>query len=261
LPPLLFYLLVFIDKPGYLLNIVPPVCIIIARAGELVAARGGRNVSRNKLLGVLVGVNTLLCIAWFLLPGKVIGVSGKIQRPTALPQPPMSDYTWDVSLREVAVKDRAIDDLRALLDHEHKNDFPPDTTILVAREYGSPNWRRLHYYFPAYHTYWLIDNALAGMTDFGAEMYVAHNNQVTSASGLSYWFPAKRPPTLRICLPPGIHNILWFIDPGSPLARELLGKANATKVAVGENGSTILYTNLEDTESLTAGSFAFARCN
>ena len=155
---------------------------------------------------------TALCIAWFLLPAHAIGVNGKIQRPSILPLPPMSDHTWDISLREVAVKDRYVDDLRTLLDQREGSDFRPDTTILATREYGSPNWRRLHYYFPEYHSYWLIDSALAGSSDFGAETYVAHNNQVTSATGASFWLPVERPSFFGY-----VWNRAWTISSGSSI--------------------------------------------
>ena len=54
LPPLLFYALIFIDKPGYLLNIVPPLCIITARAVEVVVAKTSPVSSRNRTIGLLV---------------------------------------------------------------------------------------------------------------------------------------------------------------------------------------------------------------
>jgi hypothetical protein len=242
LPGFLFYGLVFLDKPGYLLVVFPVTAMVTARSIQVFGKVYGGLMSRRNILGL----NLLLGFLWFCVPAHLDGVYRRIQYPEAiLPRPPQSEYAWDLSTREIQVVDARLNALRKVLRVDAG--LSAENTVIVVRG-GYPDWRQVGYYLPDYRDYWLIDTEISGIRDFHAEAYVVQDQREESASGLPFWVVGQRPDTLEIQFPAGTRTILWLMPRTSQFYKELAAKGLiTTSLQLRETGETI------DTSSIIPG--------
>jgi hypothetical protein len=257
LGPLTFYFLAFIDKAGYLLVILAPIQIIIAKAILVVTSKlsNGHLEISTKVISIIT--NVALCIIWFVFPAQADGMPTKIERPASLHHPPMSDYNWDISHRAIVVEDNQMDIVSKLLSSQSLLGYGPQTTVLVYTD-GKPRWRKLMYYFPEYYTYWLVDETNSGMPEFGTEVYVGYQGKEDSYSGLAFWLPGERPNIQVVCLPSKTQNILWFVSKHSVFLRELSNDSLISGyLRIDDSEWSLPYIHLDAMHTLTVGSFIF----
>jgi hypothetical protein len=257
--PLAFFA-VFIDKAGYLLVALAPIHIITAKAILGVTSKLRSSRLRASTTFSVVIANTVLCILWFVFPAQANGMPTKIERPTSLRRPPMSDYNWDISYRAILVEDSQMDIITEVLDLHSLDGYGAEETALIYTD-GRPRWRKLMYYFPQYCTYWLVDVSNSGIPEFGTEVYVAYQHKEDSYSGLAFWLLGDRTNKQTVLyLPSKIQRVLWFISEDSDFFRELSSEELISGYwEVGYPEWTIPYTDLDLMGSLNIGSFTFLR--
>ena len=255
LPPLAFYALAFIDKPGYLLCVLPFVIVAMALGTlQLVDGRRWRPVAP-------VLVHGALCALWFLWPAQDGVRAQRLPFPEdLLARPPRSDFTWDLSIRELAHARGSVDDVVALLDTSPSGDpgMTRTNTVILARGMR-PSWRQLHWELPDVLLLWPVDDEDAGEIGFGAEVYRAHKGAVSSLSGEPFWFPADRPEVAEVVLPPDTEFLLWVTPKHAEFTKTLTSSGHLDgTVLLPSTGRSLGWTQVQGPESLQIGAFRFA---
>src|SRR5574341_62929 len=219
LPAFGVYALLFLDKPGYLLTFYPALCIA--------AARLLRGIVRRRL-ALIVAANAALCAIWFVAPTSLVP---HFRFPDAdLRRPPRSDYTWDISRREIEYVDVRVETLQQIItDETDQRDLTPDNTVIVYHIFR-PHWPQVSYYLPDYLNIWLLDVEGSGLLSFGAEAYYSQHGEVWSASGLPVWAPGERPNFLDITLPAGTRYVVWLAQPKTVVYLEVSGWDNTIEL-------------------------------
>jgi hypothetical protein len=73
-------------------------------------------------------------------------------------------------------------------------------------------WRQLYYYLPDYTVGALIDEEVALIEGYGAEVGWARGRRAHYASGHVIWTTHPRPPAQQVPIPKTVNVILWYID-------------------------------------------------
>ena len=137
-PPLVFYVTVHIGNPGYLLSVLPAICLYAAEA----------------LLGLLEDVREALARRYdmrrWVLPAAVaaVGVIGLTN--TALFVIANGEGRWHEIRQVDAIFERQLSEIRG--------HYPPASTLIVAYDRS----RQYHYYLPQHKIELLFDVAVAG---------------------------------------------------------------------------------------------------
>ena len=225
IPPFLFYFFVFCDKPGYLLLISPAIALLFGWS-LIDLSKKFSKVKGRRILIFCVVFYVFLNSAWFLFPNKSSTAQPFFSYAnTNLPLPPRSDYVWDISVREIRSADRQIDQLKRLFSSGSVSNMKitPQNTVFFSKG-GTPNWRRLSFYFPDFMNIWLVDQEDSGLSHFGAEAYYSKNGKVWSQTGLPFWINGKRPQIIVIDLPAETRMIFWYVSPKMKFFKSLKEK-------------------------------------
>jgi hypothetical protein len=206
-PSFIFYLL-YLEKPGYLLTIIPPLLILFSWSIGKITSKI-KDAKKKKILGDGLYYSTLvLSVIWFVWPSSESGIPQKINTPLYITEPPMSDYNWDISAREIRQKDfiqkATYDFLRNHIEYDESN-----SVIFSAG--GYPTWRHLMYYLPEYTIYWLVDKSISGIPAFNSEYYLAKYFEVSSYSGLPFWVQGARSSEIPVELNDKINICIWIL--------------------------------------------------
>jgi 4-amino-4-deoxy-L-arabinose transferase-like glycosyltransferase len=143
-PPVAFYLTVHIGNPGYVLSLLPPLCIFVALAVRgfvedcvaAAAAMGWRGAAAGAARRVTLAATAIVA---------VIGLSNTLLFLAA---------DGEGRLREIRQIDRTFARQLAVI----RGRYPPDRSVLFAYDRS----RQYRYYLPAYRIELLFDVAVAG---------------------------------------------------------------------------------------------------
>lgn len=207
LPPALFYL-AYIEKPGYLLTIIPPLLILLSWAIAKITLGIHNNTGQTFFKYSAYCSMILMFVTWFVWPSTT-AIPQKINHAAFIIQPPLSDYNWDISSREIRQKDYVMGAFSDLLGKTGK--YQSSTTVIFWAG-GYPTWRHIMYYFPDYESYWLVDKSVSGKSAFNCEYYLAKDRIESSYSGLPFWVEGQRPMKINIRLDKNIKWIIWVLD-------------------------------------------------
>lgn len=224
LPPLGVFLFLHMGQAGYVLMVLPPVFLAMARMmPKLASAWRGRAAAA----GAVVGANALL-VAW--APGLLY---------QALPD----DSTAAVHVRQYSVADNDAhwDTLVTFL-----GGFDPDTTVVLT-EPGGPraggSFRHLSYYLPEFQVY----AASRDRGDQFGHLYSSHEREDT------YDISRLSDAADVLPLPPGVYRavipdraIAERIAPEQELKRYDLGNGVTVWTTTFRKGSTLVYENSDD---------------
>lgn len=255
IPPFLFYIAIFIDKPGYLLILMSPISILI---GHSLYSIKNPLLPKKSFIFILL---TTLSFIWFIFPWKNENTIKRIEFPeTMFPKPPLSHYAWDISKREIKYVDSYLETIINLfktetLDNDVK--INSENSVIIYRD-GFPNWRQISFYLPDYLSLWIIDKENSGLQDFGAEAYFTQNGDVWSASGYPFWVEGERPNELEIYFDPKIQYIFWFVSEKSAFYKELKKKNFLSNEIILDNfDSKIPYTTIKPGDIIDVSVFKF----
>jgi 4-amino-4-deoxy-L-arabinose transferase-like glycosyltransferase len=250
-PALVFYL-VYTEKAGYLLSLFPP--LIILFAWSIKRLSGLLNLKKQMLFQYgIFGFSLVLSILWFVWPSSQAGIPQKINFPSYIIQPAYSDYNWDVSYREIRLKNAVF---KTFGDFLHSDPQYDNTHAVLFWTGGYPTWRHMMFYYPEYQTYWLIDESVSGVSQFGSEYYLAENYQIDSYSGLPFWVQGDRPNTIMISLSEDVEWLFWIVDPRTSFYTTLVKNGNVDRSFELPNGQLVLITPKSESP-MDLGSFIF----
>ncbi len=191
-PPVLFYLLTHIPKPGYLMTVLPGWQLLL---GWMLVASWRRffATGRTRLpvyLGILLGAHILV----------TVGIHFSLAQSFMIR--PSNEHLE----KQLAVA-------RSSLCPK-----PEHCLILVHKVH----WRQLYWYLPKYDVVALIDGEVAGLDDYGAEVGWAKGRKARYASGRVIWTRDPRPPVQQVPIPREAQVILWYVETsGSEFFEEL----------------------------------------
>jgi len=249
-PSVVMYLL-YIEKAGYLLTLLPGLLIFITWSINRFAVHSTQRNIRKYLLPSFFMITMIAMIAWFVIPCSQSGIPQKINIPENLTQPPISDYNWDISARELRNKDYVQTELASILTN---NPNINESNSVIFWSGGFPTWRHLMYYFPDFDNYWLVDSSVSGRTDFGSEYYYSKNDKTLSYSGSPFWMGHSRFERIKISLGEEMTSIIWIGDQKTAINNHFLSCVNPDKVYRLSNGQEIYFIKMVK-EPIDLGTF------
>lgn len=245
IPSTIFYAIIYIEKPGYLLTIIPAIILILVYSFQAI-----------KNLTYFTTILTLFFlfqyIIWFIYPcGK-----NKIQKPSFIVEPPLSDYNWDISYREIKYKEEIMNNLYSLLSSSDK--YKPDNTVIFYTG-GYPTWRHLIYYFPQFTINWLVDKSNSGLNSFNLDIYYSQNLNSFSYSQKPFWVKTLRPKEIIYNLKPKYNNILWFLSPNTYIYNEINNNYLYLKKTKTSNNQYLFFSNDDQIDEIKICRFNFIK--
>lgn len=180
-PPLLFYFLTHLPKPGYLMTFLPGLQLLV---GWLLVASWGRffaggSTTMPAYLGMLLAAHILLTVVIHLRFAQRLMI-----RPAN-----------EALAGQLAVA-------RSSLCPE-----PSDCLLLVHKV----SWRQLYYYLPQYTVGALIDEEVALVEGYGAEVGWAKGRKARYATGRVIWTTYPRPAVQQVPVPKRARVVIWYL--------------------------------------------------
>ncbi|NOZ02827.1 MAG: DUF2723 domain-containing protein [Deltaproteobacteria bacterium] len=234
LPPLAWFLLMFIYKAGHMLVLVPAIALFAGRV--LVRALPGE---RRLLSGLLIGGVLAAQTALFLAPPAWWTLK-------------IGDRSWPSIQYAEAHTSSTIDAVRKLAGDD------PSSVVVITRD-GRFGFRRAMYYLPEFRVLWLMDTDSTGVPRPGVDVCEAGDHNVKCMSGPGFWTVDRLPDTATITLGPGVRHVAWFADPKGAFARGLAGSLPMRSVKAGSI-STVPVTDIRPGPvSFRIGGYIFQR--
>lgn len=180
-PPMLFYLLTHIPKPGYLMTFLPSWQLLL---GWLLVASWKRFFAEapTKLpiyVAILLTTHVLITTAIHLKFARSLMIK------------PANDHLG----QQLAVP---------------RSSLCPKPTSCLLLLHQVP-WRQLYYYLPEYTVGALIDDEVTNLDDYGSEVGWARGRRAIYASGHVIWTTYPRPTLQQVPIPKNADVILWYI--------------------------------------------------
>jgi hypothetical protein len=207
-PPFLWFVLVFVMKPGHLLQVAAPFALLAAA----VVARALDRAPRRVVAALAAGV----CLA---------------QAGLFLAPPDAWTRTFGYNNLETIEYDDALarDWTRAI---EGLGGGDPES-VLVVSHLARFGFRHAEYHLPGHRVLWLMDAASTGMPMTGKEVCEARDFRVSCDSGEGFWLRRDLPARLDRQVPAGVRRIAWLVMPGTRVLRDIQRNANPGSVRVG----------------------------
>ncbi len=246
-PPILWFGLMFIYKPGHVLGIVPAFALgaaaVLLRAGRAAPAGAspGAQASSSRWLGpALVGAVVLGQVALFLAPPpgwtRTVGEQGL---------PALQHAQIDTSETVRALEALAGDD--------------PDSVLVVCRD-DRFSFRRAMYHLPSLRVLWLLDPDSTGAPMAGLELCESRQHWTTCRSGAGFWQWRALPSTIEVSLDTATRHIAWFVESGTAFDRALRsGHVSLRAVEVPPVSSLVLTDLPPGPIDLRVGPWRFVR--
>jgi hypothetical protein len=255
-PASLFYLIIYLVKPGYLLNYLPAVIIILSyiinRLSHDLSFKFPKISYKQAIISLLV-IYAVLSSICFLYPYNIH--EGQIWETPMEKMGVSQDVSFglDVGLFYNNAKINANDANTQL----HINDIlnisnsDPISTIVVIRDITREdegfNWRKAMYYLPGYDVYYLCDPENTGIT-----------GQVSSWHGKNHSYNISQAPVLDIPLNSAT-KIVWIMSDQSNFYQEVKDKLGVSSIDL-PNGLSIYYSNIgNQTSDFQISNFIFQR--
>jgi hypothetical protein len=231
----------YIEKPGYLLTIIPQFCLLIGWAIWQVFSKLSSPIRRDTLFYSCAALIVTTMFAWFIIPANKNGVPVKIERNIKLIEPPFSDYNWDVSNREIVMKEATWVEIQGLLGSDGQ--LTPDNTVIFWFG-GYPTWRHFSYYYPAYLNIWLFDPSTSGVPGY-YDYYFALDGEVGSYSGIPFYYAASETPPVKVILPEGINKIIWIGRENTDIYQAMIKSAQIDQTLRLSNDQQVVITDID----------------
>lgn len=234
LPPLAWFVLLFIYKPGHMLVLVPAVALFSARVLIRTFPEG-----RRALLSTLVGGVLAAQAALFLAPPTWWTLT-------------VSDCSWPSIQHAEVHTTSTVQALEGLAGED-------SASVLVVTRDGRFEFRRAMYYLPGFRVLWLMDQDSTGVPRPGVEVCEAMGHEVTCGTGEGFWVATDLPDTAAITLAPEVRHVTWFAQQNGVFSR-LLARSLPLRVLEAGPVSTVRFTDVRPgTVSLKVGGYTFQR--
>jgi hypothetical protein len=195
LPPLTWFVLMYVYKAGHLLVWVPAISVV---AGGVFMSLPG---SARRLGPMLAAAASVAQIALFLAPPvswtTITGARG------------LASIEYAGTLAKDTTS--AIDDIAG---------GNPASVLVVTRD-AQFTFREAMFRLPATHVLWLVDGDSTGAPLSGVEVCEGFGHRTGCRSGHPFWDWDNLPPGLTIHLDRDVRHIAWFAAPSGPFVRAL----------------------------------------
>ncbi|MBP2046980.1 protein O-mannosyl-transferase family [Methanobacterium aggregans] len=256
-PAFIFYLLIYVVKPGYLLTCIPVFMVMLAYIMNRVS--GFINikfpeVSAKKVLASILVIYALLNAAYFIYPGDIH--NGDTWE-TPMDKMSTTQEIWfdlDVGLIYNNAKISANDENTALHIQNILNisNSDPSSTIIIIRDITREdegfNWRKAMYYLPGYDVYYLFNEENSGITA-----------NVSSWHGKNHSYTTSKAPTLDVPMNSSTTRIVWIMSNQTSFYQEVKSKVGVNSIKL-PNGLNIYYSQIgNQTSNFQISGFIFRR--
>lgn len=254
-PAFLFYLVIYIMKPGYLLNILPAVIIIISYALYSLAddlSIKFPKFSKNQFITSML----LLCIIanfiYFVFPINLHEGSIWETQVNQMTTAQEINYLIDVGFcygnaKIIANDHNSLYNMQAI---KNLSNASPDSTLIIIRDITREdegfNWRKAMYYFPEHNVYYLFDEENAGMADQVSSWHAYNGNYNISMASL-----------VNIPVNNSVTRIVWIMDDKSDFYQEVKTKLGIKTIYLA-NGLKVYYSDVTNlSEDIQISGFLF----
>ena len=256
-PSFLFYLLIYIVKPGYLLTVLPAVMIllsyIIIHISSDVHLKFPK-ISATHILGFILLIYVVSNTVYFVYPCNLH--NDQIwETPTDKME--TSQKIWfgiDVGLLYESAKINANDENTRLHIEKILNisDSDPQSTIVVIRDITREdegfNWRKAMYYLSDYDVYYLFDHENSGI-----------NGNVSVWHGKNHSYTVSKAKVENIKLNSSTTKIVWVMSNETSFYQEVKDEFGVSGIDL-PNGMKLYYSYVgNQTSGKKISGFVFQR--
>lgn len=255
-PALIFYLLIYVVKPGYILTCIPPIMIILAwiinRVANIINVEFPR-ISARKALTLILTIYVILNAIYFIYPFEIH--NGEIWE-TSMNDMNTSQkvmFGLDVGFLYNTAKINANDENTQLHVENILNisNYDPSSTIIVIRDITREdegfNWRKAMYYLPSYDVYYLFDWENS-----------KNDGSVVSWHGKDQHYTKSEGDTLNITMNNSTKKIVWIMSNETSFYQEVNDKFGVHSISL-PNGLNIYYSDVGDQSKTTISAFIFKK--
>lgn len=256
-PALIFYTVVYVVKPGYLLTCIPPLMIILAwvinRVSNIISIKFTK-ISAKKALTLILTAYVLLNAIYFVYPFELHNSEIWETSIEDMNNSQKVLFVLDVGLFQNTAKINANDEntqlhIQNILNLSNSN---PSNTIIVIRDITREdegfNWRKAMYYFTDYDVYYLFDDENSRNTD-----------SVVSWHGKNKYYTKSEGDTLNITMNDSTIKIVWIMDNKSSFYSEVNETFGINTINLF-NGLNIYYSEVgEQTSDVMISNFLFKK--
>ena len=232
-PPFLWFVGMFVFRPGHLLSVLPAFALIAAAVLE----RAGRGLPRRipPLVTATVAAGQLALFA----------------------APPIA---WMTTVSDCGLPRLQYDEarLRQVTDGLRQVAGDDSGSLVVVTRDGDVTFRNLMYRLPDTRVLWLMDPDSTGVPQPGVEVCEGRHHRVRCDSGKGMWQEAHRPASTTVRLAPEVRAIAWFADPAGPFWRALDGLPTR-EVAAGSTARLRVTDVPGGPFRIAVGPYAFTR--
>lgn len=266
MPSFLFYLLIYIIKPGYILVYLPALQIIVGYAFTLFSfdlKTKFKVISPHTFLLALLLLSVVFNAVYFLNPYELdnekIGYEISFRERT-LSQKLLTEVNLlflTSTANEIKNEDKKTElYISQIINISHSD---PNTVLIICRD-GELDWRKAMYYLPNHNVYWLLDSEITGRKNYGLEVLYAKNHSHTSSSiEQGFYLPAKRPDIVEIPINKSTKKIVWLVNDKSDFFNELKSKIEIATITL-PNGSKFYYSDIRNQNiNFNVNGFIFRR--
>lgn len=236
-PSLLFFVFVFIAKPGHFLMILPCLYIFFAIITEYSILVISSKVS---------GLNPKI-IRFLVCTGAIIAGSFTFINP--------SSFTYslsDASYVKIRYEDILTEEMiRGIRDIKKTN----GDVVVISRD-SHFDFRRAMYYLPEIDLFWLIDSETTGMPMKGVEFCKSKWRKISCSFKGGFWTPQKHPEKIGLLLRDNIKKIIFLLNENSLFMKELTDKIKIKKYFL-KPPFYLLYKDLLKGEKFTVREWTF----
>ena len=257
IPSFLFYLLIYIVKPGYLLTVLPAVMIILSYIIISISSDVHfkfPKISTKQVLGFILLIYVVSNTVYFVYPYNLH--NGQIwETPTDKME--TNQEIWfgiDVGLLYDNAKINANDENTQLHIENILNisGSDPQSTIVVIRDINREdegfNWRKAMYYLPCYDVYYLFDNENSGIT-----------GNVSVWHGKDHSYNISKANVEDIKLNSSTTKIVWVMSNETSFYQEVKDKFGVNEIRL-QNGMKLYYSYVGNQSSdIKISGFIFGR--
>ncbi len=257
IPSFLFYLFIYIVKPGYLLTFLPAVMIILSYITIRISSDIHfklPKISINQILGFILLIYVISNTLYFVYPYDLH--NGQIwETPTdKMGTNQKILFGIDVGLLYDHAKINANDEntqlhIKNILNISNSS---PQSTIIVIRDINREdegfNWRKAMYYLPDYDIYYLFDNENSGI-----------KGKVSMWHGKDHNYNISKSHVLDVPLNSSTIKIVWIMSNQTSFYQEVRNKFGVNEIDL-QNGMKLYYSYVgNQTSDIKVSDFIFQR--
>lgn len=238
IPSSLFYLLIHLPKPGYMLSYLPAVSIILGYIFKefSISLSKFKDISSSKILIIILSLFIIINSIYFLSPYNYN--EENIWETPFYGMTNNEKLLWglDIGFMYTNQKIKTNDEVTGIYINAIKKvpDSNPKNTILVIGDISRVNegfsWRKAMYYFPEYDSYYLIQR----------ENYIM--NPWHGINHTNYWSSSQ---IFEIPINKSTEKVIWVVNDKSEYFKELNSQTKIKTINL-DKGLKLYYSDIKN---------------